>query len=629
MCGFVGYVLSEKNWDNEIFVIEDLLNISKRIYHRGPDDNGLYADKENKLGLAFQRLSIIDLSDNAKQPMTSQSTEWIIVFNGEIYNYLSLKNILSDKSISWKTSSDTEVILECIANYGFVKAISMMDGMFAIAAYNFKDKALWLARDKFGEKPVYYGKDKKNNFFFSSDLKALMASKYFQKKLNYNTSIEYLRYGYVPDPLSILDNINKLSPGSILKYDFHKKIKIDEYWNTYTEFLKMRERPFKGSYDSAKEEIILKIKNSTSTRLASDVPVGAFLSGGIDSTNLVLSLKEQGIKLDTFSIGFKDENKNESKYAKEVSLKLNTTHHEKILDDEDCINIIPDIVNFFDEPFSDPSQIPTFLLSRFARNTVKVAISGDGADELFGGYPRYKKISKLWSKLQKSPKIFRKNIEFLPYLFGDSKYRLIKSIGKKIRKISHECIESLYKDELSRWRPDEGIYDRHVFNDSNFNKVFKYKDSNISDYRYIMFRDLITYLPSNLLVKIDRASMANSLEVRNPFLDPSLVKFVWSLPDKYLNKKNYDKYILRDILSKKFSREIFARKKQGFEPPLDLWLKGPLKDWAYEIVEKKDDIINTNKLKFFFQSFLNGEKKLTYKLWGLIMFKAWRDHNAI
>ena len=367
MCGFAGYILSDKVWQNEDYATKDLLNISKVIYHRGPDDNGVYADTENRLGLAFQRLSILDLSVHAKQPMISRNREWIIVFNGEIYNYLQLKKTLSDKSISWKTSSDTEVVLESIANYGFVKAISMMDGMFAIAAFNFKDKALWLARDKFGEKPIYYGKDKKNNFFFSSDLKALMASKYFQKKINYNNSSEYLRYGYVPDPLSILDNTNKLSPGKILKFDFHKKIQITEYWNTYLEFLKMRDKPFKGKYDSAKEEIIFKIKSATNTRLASDVPIGAFLSGGIDSSSLVLSLKEQGVDIDTFSIGFEDESKNEAKYAGEISRNLKTNHNEKILNDNDCINIIPDVVKCFDEPFSDPSQIPTFLLSSFAR----------------------------------------------------------------------------------------------------------------------------------------------------------------------------------------------------------------------------------------------------------------------
>ncbi len=321
--------------------------------------------------------------------------------------------------------------------------------------------------------------------------------------------------------------------------------------------------------------------------------------------------------------------KNESKYAYEISKNLKTNHNEKILNNNDCINVIPDVVKFFDEPFSDPSQIPTFLLSRFARKKIKVAISGDGADELFGGYPRYKKISKLWINLKKSPKFLQKYIQYFPFFLSNSKYRFIKSFGKKIRRLSHGCIESLYNDELSRWRPDEGMYQRDTIVNSNFNKLFNYQKTSISDYRYVMFRDLITYLPSNLLVKVDRASMANSLEVRNPYLDPSLARFAWSLPDKYIYKNNHDKFILRDILSKKFSSKIYARKKQGFEPPLDLWLKGPLKDWAYEIIEKSDDIVKNDKLKLFFESFLKGEKKLTYKLWTLIMFKAWREHNAV
>ncbi|MBF96721.1 MAG: asparagine synthase (glutamine-hydrolyzing) [Pelagibacterales bacterium] len=629
MCGFVGYILSDKVWQNWEYTVQDLINMSKKIYHRGPDDKGHIADSENKLGIAFQRLSILDLSKDAKQPMISSCKKWIIVFNGEIYNFKDLKKGVLEKNIIWKTNSDTEVVLELISKFGFTKTISMLDGMFAIAAYSLEDKNLWLARDKFGEKPLYYSKDKNNNFFFSSDIKALMSSRYYEKKIDYNISNDYIRYGYVPDPLCILDRTNKLSPGKILKFNFYKKIKIEEYWNTFSEFAKKREKPFKGTYRNALEEVKLRVGKATQTRLVSDVPVGAFLSGGIDSSNLVLSLKEREKKIDTFSIGFEDKTKDESSFAKEVSLKLKTNHHEKVLNSNDCVDIIPNIVKYYDEPFSDPSQIPTFLLSKFAREKVKVAMSGDGADELFGGYPRYKNISNLWSKLEDGPSFLLKNIDTLSYIFSSSRVKTLRSLGKKIRKISHPNIESMYNDELSRWRPDEGVYIFDNFSDSYFNKVFKFKKNNISNYRYLMLRDLLTYLPSNLLVKIDRASMANSLEVRCPYLDPDLVKFVWSLPDEYLNYNNMDKAILRDILALKFPKKIYARKKQGFEPPLDLWLKGPLKDWAYDIISKNDDIISHKKLKFFFQAFLKGDKKLTYKLWSLIMFKAWREQNEI
>ena len=629
MCGFAGYILNEKKWENLENTVADLTNISKKIFHRGPDDKGILADEKNKLGMAFQRLSILDLSKDARQPMVSNCKKWIIVFNGEIYNFRELKKNLSLKSSVWNSNSDTEVVLECITKYGFAKAISMLDGMFAIAVYCLIDKSLWLARDKFGEKPLYYCKDKNNNFFFSSDIKALMSSRYYDKKIDYSISNDYIRYGYVPDPLCILEKTYKLSPGMILKFNSYKKIKTDKYWNTFLEFEKMREAPFKGTYKDGIEEVKFKIRNSTQSRLVSDVPVGAFLSGGIDSSNLVLSLKKNGIDVDTFSIGFEDETKNESHFAKEVSLGLNTNHYEKILNDKDCINIIPDIVKYYDEPFSDPSQIPTFLLSKFAKKKIKVAISGDGADELFGGYPRYKNISTLWNKLEKSPMFLLRNIDALSYIFSSSNFKILRSLGKKIRKISHADIESLYNDQLSRWRPDEGLYNANYTSRSYFNKVFKFKKSDISNYRYLMLRDFLTYLPSNLLVKIDRASMANSLEVRSPYLDPSLVKFIWSLPDEYLNYNNLDKSILRDILAENFSKNIYARKKQGFEPPLDIWLKGPLRDWAYNIISKTDDVINTKKLKLFFQDFLKGEKKLTYKLWSLIMFKAWREENEV
>ena len=415
----------------------------------------------------------------------------------------------------------------------------------------------------------------------------------------------------------------------ILQFNYYKKIKTDEYWNTFIEFAKMRETPFKGTYKNAVEEVKVRIKNATQTRLISDVPVGAFLSGGIDSSNLVLSIKKNGADLDTFSIGFKDEDKNEAHFAKEVAVALNTNHHEKILNDHDCINILPEIVKFYDEPFSDPSQIPTFLLSRFARKKIKVAISGDGADELFGGYPRYGYIAKFWEKLEKSPRFLLRNMKEISYVFSSSSLKILRSLGKKARKYSHDDIESLYNDQLSRWRPDEGMYTADNISSSNFNKFLKFKKTKISNYRYLMVRDFLTYLPSNLLVKIDRASMANSLEVRSPYLDPRLVKFVWTLPDDYIKTDNIDKSILRNILAENFSKKIYARTKQGFEPPLDLWLKGPLKDWAYSLISKNDDIINNKKLQFYFDSFLKGEKKLTYKLWGLIMFKAWRQENAI
>ena len=349
-----------------------------------------------------------------------------------------------------------------------------------------------------------------------------------------------------------------MKPGTILKLNDDKKIIEEEYWNTFSEFIKMRQFIYKGTYRDALAEIKYRISSAVKTRLIADVPVGAFLSGGIDSSNLVSSLKENSIDLETFSIGFEEHEKNEAHFAKEVSSNLNTKHNEKILTENDCTNIIPEIIKYYDEPFSDPSQIPTFLLSKFARKKVKVAISGDGADELFGGYPRYLNISDFWKRIEKIPSPILKNLKVLANFFSSYNFKMFRSIGKKIRKFSHTNIESLYNDELSRWRPDEDICYSNNITNSFFDKNFNFKTNLLSNYRYLMLRDFITYLPSNLLVKIDRASMANSLEVRNPYLDPSLVKFVWSLPDEFLNKNEIDKSILRDILAEKLSKNIYA-----------------------------------------------------------------------
>ena len=628
MCGFIGIYLKNTARLEEARYETVLKKMSKVINHRGPDDKDVFINKKNKLGLAFQRLSILDLNRNANQPMLSKNKDWVIVYNGEIYNHKDLKKTINSQSKFWKTTSDTEVALELISKYGFIKAIPKLNGMFAIAAYCFSEKTLWLARDKFGEKPLYYNYNSTEGLIFGSDITSFSLYPNFKKNLNREATAQYIRYGYVPDPLCIFEDTYKLEPGSIIKYDKINLIKKIKYWDSIKVYADMGQKKFKGSFEEAKAELKYKLDLSIKNRLISDVPVGTFLSGGIDSSNIALSMYRQKIEQKTFSIGFDDIKANELDYANLIANNLKTQHFTKVIGEKECINEISNIVKAYDEPFSDPSQIPTYLLCKFAKNKITVALSGDGADELFGGYPRYKNIINIWSKIEKYPNFLSDIFSNLSEKFSCSDNSQLRSIGKKLRKISHKNLDSIYRDELSRWRPDENLYDESILANSNFDKSDNKNFLNISSHRYLMLKDIITYLPSSLLVKTDRASMANSLEVRNPFLDNDLVKFIWSLPDNFICDKS-EKIMLKDLLSERFSNKIVYRKKQGFEPPLSNWLKGPLKDWARDLIYSDDNILNKNLCAKILKRFENGENKLTYKLWTIIMFKAWKKNYII
>ena len=622
MCGFVGLYLNN-NFNIEIRrLISILNNMTESLQHRGPDHKDLYINEKEKVAFGFQRLSIIDLERSGNQPMISKNKDWIIIFNGEIYNYKYLKENLRRKKNYWRSASDSEVVLECIAEYGFYNAIKKFNGMFAIAAFCVSEKTLWLARDKFGEKPLYYNHDPAHGFSFASELRAFSYFPNFKRQICENTLSQFLRYGYVPEPLSIYKNTYKLEPGFIIKFDKKNLISKKQYWDSITNFIKARNHKFKGTFEDAKEEVKRQIDISTRNRLVSDVPLGIFLSGGIDSSNLVLSLYRQNIVSNTFSIGFHDKKTNELNFANQVAKTLKTNHSYKYISENDCIENIQSIVKAYDEPFSDPSQIPTYMLCKYAKKKITVAISGEGADELFGGYPRYKNITTFWNKIKYHPKAFSELMSVLSESFSSSKYSFFRSIGKKFRKYSHMNIESLYNDEMSRWRPDENILRERGFKDSFFEKKIDNINNTFTNPRYLMMRDIITYLPSNLLVKTDRASMYNSLEIRSPYLDNDLVSLIWSLPDKFIFYKS-KKIILKEILKEKLGQTFVSRKKQGFEPPLYEWLKGPLNQWARESLFSNNNFFDTSDLKKLILRFEKGEKKLTYKIWTIIMFMAW------
>ena len=625
MCGFAGMILKSKNWKTESLVSKYLDDMANSILHRGPDGSGKFISEKEKIGFCFQRLSILDLSSLAMQPMISRCKRWIMVFNGEIYNFRDLKKNISAKNDYWLTNSDTEVVLETIAKYGFSSSIPMFNGMFAIAAYHIPSKTLWLARDKFGEKPLYYSYKPNEGFFFSSEIRAFFTIPFFEKKISSKSVANFLRYGYVPDPLSILENTFKLGPGTILRFEDKEGVKTNKFWDSSLEFKKCYQEEFKGTYEDAMDETKERIDFSCKNRLLSDVPLGSFLSGGIDSSNLVYSFHRQNINIKTFSVGFNDKKTNELNFANEIAKKLNTDHNKIIIEEQECLSEINNVSLAYDEPFSDPSQIPTFLLCKHTRKKVTVAISGDGADELFGGYPRYKKTSQYWDYVKKYPSFIKNIFNYFSFIASPHEMRILRSLGKKIRKLSHSNLDELYNDEMSRWRPDEQIYSFLDLESKDYKNI-KNVEGLFSSFRSLMLRDINFYLPSNLLVKADRASMFNSLEIRSPFLDEELVKFIWSLPDKYI-KFNRNKAILKDILAEKISLKTISRPKQGFEPPLEKWMRGPLKDWLEDLLNYDDGFLDMKMTNKIYSRFLKGEKKLTYKLWTMIMLKSWKLNN--
>ena len=401
MCGFVGLYLNN-NYNVEVRKLVSILNnMTNTLSHRGPDHKDFYINEKEKLAFGFQRLSIIDLKSSANQPMISKNKDWVIIFNGEIYNYKTLKDRLKRKKNYWKSNSDSEVALECISQYGFYNAIKKLNGMFAIAAYCISKKTLWLARDRFGEKPLYYNYDTTYGFTFASELRAFSYFPNFKKQICQNALSQYLRYGYVPEPLSIFKKTYKLEPGYVIKFDKKNQLLKKDYWDSIKSFVSAKKNKFKGTFEDAKEKVKRHIDYSIKNRLVSDVPLGIFLSGGIDSSNLVLSLYRQNITANTFSIGFHNNNNNEIDFANKVAKTLKTKHSYKYVNKRDCIENIQSVVNAYDEPFSDPSQIPTYMLCKFVKKKITVAISGEGADELFGGYPANSKLSLLNRYLNK------------------------------------------------------------------------------------------------------------------------------------------------------------------------------------------------------------------------------------
>ena len=639
MCGLVGtYCKKGISIDQFKLMINSLI-------HRGPDNNNIYIDKINNVYLGHTRLSILDITNNANQPITSQSGRYVLVFNGEIYNYLNLKTKLNKSfDIKWIGNGDTEVLINLIEKIGIHKTLDEIKGMFSFTVYDLKEKKLILARDSFGEKPMYFG-NSNGRFYFASELKAIVADSNFEKKIN-QSAVKYLMtLNYIPSPLSIYQNIFKLKPGHYLEvdlnnYDFHKH---DFYQKKFiNDELTINKNV--DSFDENKNTLKKYLFNSVEDKMGSDVEIGSFLSSGVDSsmiTTIMSKISKKKIK--TFSLGFDENYFDESSQAQKISQYLNTKHYNIKFNLQNTSDIVMNLSNVFCEPFSDSSQIPTLYLSKFTSNYVKTCFSGDGGDELFGGYNRYIH-SELIYNMYNNKNSFRK---YLLGLISSGKYNyfirnlfkvnflipsslkihnIIQKSGNIFNSMSEKSDYKMYQSINSHWG-----FNEFINSNTEDDIQYEYWNNNLSYLDKIMFFDLKTYLPDDLLVKVDRSSMANGLEVRSPFLDDNIKKFAFSLPSKFKVNNNQGKIILRSLLKDMLPKSLILNQKKGFLFPLKSVLKNELKNWSDNLFQK--DIINSSNLFNVdaiygeWKKFKNNQIVNEYKLWDYLIFQDWYLKN--
>ena len=624
--------------------------MSKAIHHRGPDSSGFWLDEAQGLGLVHTRLSIVELSELGAQPMHSNCSNFVLVFNGEIYNHLDIRDDMLKKGlqVAWRGHSDTETLLEAISLCGMDWALEKAIGMFAFALWNKAASELTLARDRVGEKPLYAGwlgqGAASKVFGFASELKALKAHSKFNNPVDRRALGMYLRYLYVPTPLSIYEGISKIEPGS---YWVVKGEQIDKhvYWSMKG-VVQNRDTRLQTDEKTATLQLEALLSDAVKKQQMSDVPIGAFLSGGIDSSTIVALMQASSTtKVKTYTIGFDDKAFNEAPFAKKVAEHLGTQHHELYVSSQDAMNVIGLLPKMYDEPFADSSQIPTYLVSQAAKRDVTVALSGDAGDELLGGYNRYLWGSRVWKKIDWLPFELRKllghAVEFLPASAWDALAQgRIARLGDKAHKMANRLksvasSEDLYQSLVSEWDQPERI----VKNWDGANSLHPLTQVGVGELKalvqdereFMMWMDMCSYLPDDILCKVDRAAMAVSLETRIPFLDHRVVEFAWNLPMDLKIRDGQGKWILRQILYKYVPKELIERPKAGFGIPLGAWLRGPLKAWAQSLIEptrlEAEGYFYPEPIAKIWQEHMSGQRDWSGRLWTILMFQAWLAEN--
>ncbi|MDA8709803.1 asparagine synthase (glutamine-hydrolyzing) [Gammaproteobacteria bacterium] len=636
MCGIAGqWSLKEINKDN-------FIKKAQRLDHRGPDHFGSWFDDNHNLALAHLRLSILDLSIFGNQPMESHSSRYILVYNGEIYNFTDLKKeiLIENSTFKFQGSSDTEVLLAAIELFGFNTAIQKCNGMFAMALWDKKNKLLYLARDRFGEKPLYYYINS-NNVSFASELK-VFESPNANLKLSQTGINLFLSQGNIPAPNTIYKNIYKVRPGEILIFSSPLEHKSELYWDI--ESISLNQKITSREVDNQFESLFLE---SVSRQMISDVPLGAFLSGGIDSSAVVSAMTEvSSKKVQTYSIGFQENNYNEAITAKRVAKHLGTDHHEFYLTEKDALDVIPRLQKIYCEPFADSSQIPTYLLCKETKKDVTVCLSGDGGDEIFGGYRRYIDIQRFNRLIKSTPLIVRTSIsKFLELYLRIENRNIFDGLIKRLLNLSHPT-EQLYKASnvlvqrdlreifyslAMQWNKGTAILKsgNTIDASSEIDKIFHPSFEDIYGIRKL---DIKNYLSNDILVKVDRAAMSNSLETRIPFLDLKLTEFGLSLPVEFLIKGSKGKLPIRSFLQKRVPKEVLQGPKSGFGVPIEHWLRNRLRPWAESLLTSASNLENLgldqNKVFTEWDNFQSNGLPLHHDFWNILILLAWCEEHV-
>ncbi|MFY4858285.1 asparagine synthase (glutamine-hydrolyzing) [Aliarcobacter butzleri] len=624
MCGIIGLIDKNKNTPKEI-----LSDMIETLHHRGPDDVGVFYEQNTNttIGLGHKRLSIQDLSNHGHQPMSSDCENYIIVFNGEVYNFKEIKKELEEFGYKFNSNSDTEVVLYSYKQWG-IKAVDRFIGMFAFCIYDKDKDEIVLVRDRFGVKPLHYYLDE-SIFMFSSELKAFHKHPIFKenKKIDLESLSLYFQFGYINAPKTIFKNTYKLEPGKYLTYNLKlNTIDIQTYWDVKDSF---NQKKTEKTEEEILEDLEKLLIDSYKLRMVSDVPVGVFLSGGYDSVSVASILqKHTDQKIKTFTIGFDEEKYNEAKYAKEIANYLGTEHKELYITEEDLLEILPTLTDIYDEPFGDSSAIPTIAVSKLAGEDVKVVLSGDGGDETFFGYGKYintLKLQKIYEKYDflkyfdfkfLDDKFLYSLLNFLPYKYKSK--NLISKILKLLKFSKIKSITELYSQTNKYFLSEETKRLQRI-------SINQSKQDDVS-MQYIDFK---TYLPDDILQKVDRASMSESIEAREPLLDHRIIEYVGSIPEELIYKNKIQKYLLKEIVHKYVPKELMDREKQGFSIPIDKWLNGKLKDEVYFYLDyervKQEGLLNPEEVVFLRDSYYKKRGVNPYKIWFLFVFEKWYE----